>query len=307
MYKIKVEILSVIFNKPIDSDTFTYEDISLSIQGFKQDVSLVEISTDDNKSFQVNLSEVYKNAGPGFYSLTFMTSGIIDSEGFPGKDGKTVNWIYIPDGSVSIAANIYPEDAGYITQLINGSDLTISPSSAILAKYGDSITLTAHAKEGYDFEEWINKDNVYSAEEQIEFVALSNDEFIAQFSPKSYYVEIDPFCKGGSIIGTYSGIYSFGEELSLIAVPDEGFIFKNWIINGEEKNENAAFALTVNGDTNISASFVDGSGVDTLISNNKLVIYSIDGLLINDDASLETIQNLEKGVYIINGVKYIAR
>ncbi|MDE6697616.1 MAG: hypothetical protein K2K25_12120 [Muribaculaceae bacterium] len=303
----QVEILTVVFNKPIDSKTFTYEDISLSIQGFKQDVSLIEISTDDNKSFQVNLSEIYKNAGTGFYSLTFLTSGIIDSEGFTGKDGKTVNWIYMPDGSVSITVNVYPEDTGYITHLIDGSDLTISPSSVIPAKYGDSITLTAHAKEGYDFEEWINKDNVYSTDERIEFIALSNDEFIAQFSPKSYYIEIDAYCKGGSILGRDSGIYYFGEELPLIAVPDEGYVFYKWIINGEEISENSVFTYKVKEETRISASFIESSGVEIISEQNKIIIYSIDGLLINDDATLETIQNLEKGVYIINGVKYIAR
>ncbi|MDE5585863.1 MAG: InlB B-repeat-containing protein, partial [Muribaculaceae bacterium] len=301
-----INTLNVMFNKFIDPTSFSPEDIEMSAQGNRIESDGIVITSDDNKTFHMDLSAVDQST-LGFYTLTVNTQEITDAEGFNGRDGKTVVWSYFPDGNVSIAVSTYPENAGSVMQLIDGSDTPVSLSSGIKAKYGESITLTAVPEEGYDFEEWINNDRSYSSNAVIEFKAISNDELIAEFSPKTYSVEIDPFCKGGSILGTSSGIYSYGDELSLLAVPQEGYVFRHWLVNGEELKENSAYILTVKGTTSVSAVFTEGSGVETISGNPRIMIYSLDGLLIDEDATLDTIQNLDKGVYIINGVKFIVR
>ncbi|MBD5358801.1 MAG: hypothetical protein HDR88_17740 [Bacteroides sp.] len=305
--KTPLEGVNVMFNKHIDPSTFTSEDIEMAIQGEKIDVSGITITTEDNKTFHLDLSAINKDAVTGFYTLTVNTESVVDAEGFPGKNGKTAGWNYYPDGSVLIGISVYPKNAGSVKRNTEDGDQTITESSVINSNFGDNISLTAIPAEGYEFEEWTIFDDSYSSDKEIIVVAISNNEITAIFSPKSYAVEIDTFCEGGTITGTYSGIYPFGEELTFIAVPDNGYEFTNWIVNGETLKENAAFNYIVTGETTISAVFSDITGIDTITADSRIVIYSIDGLLISSDASVETIRNLEKGIYIVNGVKYIVR
>lgn len=297
-----IETLNVMMNKYIDPATFNYEDIEMTVQGSRIDSDGIIITTDDNKTFRLDLSKVDQSE-PGYHTITIKTADIVDAEGFVGKNGKTVGWSYYPDGKVSIGIDVYPENSGKVTQLIDGAETPITPSSVLRTPYGESITLAAFPEEGYEFAEWTNLDESYSSKEKIELTAISNSELTAEFTPKSYTVDVDSNCKGGSIYGISTGYYSFGDELSFTAVAEDGFVFKNWIVNGEEAGAELQLTLTVKGETKVSAVFLEGTGVDSLISRRKTVIYSIDGLLINSDATLETIENLEKGVYIINGVK----
>lgn len=294
--------LNVMMNKHIDPATFTSEDIDMTVQGSRIDSDGIVIMTDDNKTFRLDLSKVDQSE-PGYYTITIKTADIVDAEGFAGKNGKTVGWSYYPDGKVSIGIEVYPENSGKVTQSIDGAETSVTPSAVIRIPYGESITLAAVPEEGYEFAEWTIMDESYSSKEKIEFTAISNSDLTAEFAPKSYTVEVDSNCKGGSIYGISTGYYSFGDELSFTAVAEDGFVFKNWIVNGEEAGAELQLTLTVKGETKVSAVFLEGTGVDSLISRKKTVIYSIDGLLINSDATLETIENLEKGVYIINGVK----
>ena len=88
-----VESVNVVFNKTIDRTSFTTEDITLSYQGKRQDSDLIGISTADNRTFFLDLTEVNKLCGNGYYCLTVQTADITDSEGYKGKEGKSASWI----------------------------------------------------------------------------------------------------------------------------------------------------------------------------------------------------------------------
>lgn len=88
-----LETIKVIFNKTIDPATFTSDDLSMSYQGKKQDVSLIGISTTDNKTFTLDLTEINKLCGNGFYNLTVQTAEITDDEGYNGREGKSACWV----------------------------------------------------------------------------------------------------------------------------------------------------------------------------------------------------------------------
>lgn len=88
-----LETVKVIFNKTIDPATFTTDDLSMIYQGKKQDVSLIGISTTDNKTFTLDLTEINKLCGNGFYNLTVQTAEITDDEGYNGREGKNACWV----------------------------------------------------------------------------------------------------------------------------------------------------------------------------------------------------------------------
>lgn len=305
--KTPIASLNVMFNKYVDDSSFTADDIEMAVQGEKIDASGIAISTEDNKTFTLNLSAVNNNAAPGFYTLTVNTESIVDEDGFTGKNGKTVSWNYYPDGSVSTLVSIYPENAGSVRRNSEEGDLDIMASTVINSNFGDQISLFATPAEGYEFKEWTSFNASYSSDTEITLIAISNNEIAAVFSPKSYSVDIDSFCEGGTITGSYSGIYTFGEEITLIAVPDDDYVFTDWVINGEKLKDEPTLCYTVKGSTTISAVFADKSGIDSATADHKIVIYSVDGLVISSDADAETIRSLAPGIYIVNGVKYIVR
>lgn len=94
----KVNQIAVQFNKEVDPTTFTNDDLSLMVQGVKQDVSKVTISSEDNRTFLIDLSLLH--AGTGYYLLTVNTSDIMDSEGFYGENGKSVGWICMAEDAL---------------------------------------------------------------------------------------------------------------------------------------------------------------------------------------------------------------
>lgn len=72
-------------------------------------------------------------------------------------------------------------------------------------------------------------------------------------------------------------------------------VVKNF--DGSKMNPDLTFVWTVN-----------TVGVQTIIlTDGKADIYTVDGRMIARDADLGTVRSLDKGVYIINGMKYIVR
>ena len=50
------------------------------------------------------------------------------------------------------------------------------------------------------------------------------------------------------------------------------------------------------------------SCIDTIFNqNDKFKVYSIEGILISNNASIDELHKLPKGIYIVNGSKYIVK
>lgn len=103
-----VASIDVTFNKAVEASTFTTDDIALSLQGVRQDVSLITISTMDNVTFTLNLAqlnEAIAEAGSpnGYYVLTVQTAGITGADGFEGKRGTSVAWNVFDPTATGIA------------------------------------------------------------------------------------------------------------------------------------------------------------------------------------------------------------
>ncbi len=103
--------VTVIFNKSIDSESFTSDDITLYNQGDRLDVSEAEISAIGKREYRINLGNLTSKSG--FYILTVNTDGIKDFDGFYGSESSSVTWNQnIENNSVSLEEiekiTIYP-------------------------------------------------------------------------------------------------------------------------------------------------------------------------------------------------------
>lgn len=240
-----VNTLKVMFNKYIDPATFTAEDIQINVQGKEQDSQLVKISTEDNKNFVLDLTQLNASAGNGYYTLTVQTSGITDSEGFAGKTGKTASWTMFMNSQVKLITSVYPENAGEVIGRVAGNEVA----------YGTTIQLVAKAKEGYQFASWSLNGETISTNDTINQVALGDLTMVANFEKKTYQVNIEENCEGGSITQTYTGVYHYGDQLVLKAEADEDYCFAHWTVNGKQTEDAETLSLIVDKDLTVSASF----------------------------------------------------
>lgn len=273
-----VNTLKVMFNKYIDPATFTSEDIQINVQGKEQDSQLVKISTEDNKNFVLDLTQLNASAGNGYYTLTVQTSGITDSEGFAGKTGKTASWTLFVNRQVKLLTSVYPENAGEVIGRIAGNEVA----------YGTTIQLVAKAKEGYQFASWSLNGETISTNDTISQVALGDLTMVANFEKKTYQVNIAENCEGGSITQSYTGVYHYGDQLVLKAEADEDYSFAHWTVNGKQTEDAETLSLIVDKDLTVSASFKQEryeQNITLMRGWNWIASYLADPISASDIAS----------------------
>lgn len=273
-----VNTLKVMFNKYIDPATFTSEDIQINVQGKEQDSQLVKISTEDNKTFVLDLTQLNASAGNGYYTLTVQTSGITDREGFAGKTGKTASWTLFVNNQVKLLTSVYPENAGEVIGRVAGNEVA----------YGTTIQLVAKAKEGYQFASWSLNGETISTNDTISQVALGDLTMVANFEKKTYQVNIAENCEGGSITQTYTGVYHYGDQLVLKAEADEDYSFAHWTVNGKQTEDAETLSLIVDKDLTVSASFKQEryeQNITLMRGWNWIASYLADPISASDIAS----------------------
>lgn len=273
-----VNTLKVMFNKYIDPATFTSEDIQINVQGKEQDSQLVKISTEDNKTFVLDLTQLNASAGNGYYTLTVQTSGITDSDGFAGKTGKTASWTLFVNRQVKLLTSVYPENAGEVIGRVAGNEVA----------YGTTIQLVAKAKEGYQFASWSLNGETISTNDTISQVALGDLTMVANFEKKTYQVNIEENCEGGSITQTYTGVYHYGDQLVLKAEADEDYSFAQWTVNGKQTEDAETLSLIVDKDLTVSASFKQEryeQNITLMRGWNWIASYLADPISASDIAS----------------------
>lgn len=260
-----VESLSVSFNKTIDSETFTSDDLTCTVQGKKQDTSLISISTDDDQTFTLDFTALNDSAGNGYYTLTVQTAAITDSEGYSGSTGKTVGWTMFEGGVVQLLTDVQPATAGTIEITTSEDGQTSAPRRVSTTNdeagdssvdYGSTIYLTAMPETGYNFAYWTVNDEVISYDATLEQDAVDDLDVVANFELKTYAITVEYDESLGSVSGAYTGVYTHGDTLIFKATPIEDYVLSGWIIDGEAAGEEETLTLIVTSPVTVSATFV---------------------------------------------------
>lgn len=233
--------VTVCFNKPIDAATFTTEDLTLNCQGKAQDVSQIVITQVSNTEYKLDISAL--SAFNGYYVLTVQTAGIVDNEGFAGEAGKTASWVQYVDGKVNLMIQVTPDNAG-----------TVTPAAG-LYDYEEKLTLTATANEGYEFLNWSSNDEVIATTPTCEYLMEGDATLTATFALQNYNVEIVCNVNEGVVTGAGTGVYSYGNVLSLTAEPLNGYVFDGWYIADSKVAESSTYVHTVDSTVQIEARF----------------------------------------------------
>ena len=89
-------------------------------------------------------------------------------------------------------------------------------------KYGETAIISVKPNEGYHFVSWSDGETAMERE----IVVVENWDLTAQNEINVYTLEL--FAENGQIDGGSSGVYDHGTEMTITAVPNEGYHFVGW-------------------------------------------------------------------------------
>lgn len=113
---------------------------------------------------------------------------------------------------------------------------------------GTDVTLKATANEGYSFVNWTEDGNEVSTEATYTFTVSDDRSLVANFEQGyTINVAVDPK-DGGMVTGGSSGFYADGTQLVIKAIPNEGYRFVDWKIDGVNGSSEPTYTFIVDGD-----------------------------------------------------------
>lgn len=141
------------------------------------------------------------------------------------NDGDSTNPRPITVVSDTMLAPIFEKNQYEMVLVADGDTL-----NKVMVSYGDVIDEAmlgeAPAKEGYDFVGW--------TPELPYVVGTEPVVFEAQWSIKTFEITMDTLFENGSISLEYDDPVKYGDEITVTAVPSEGYHFKSWSDGSKE-------------------------------------------------------------------------
>ena len=143
-------------------------------------------------------------------------------------------------------------------------------------EYGTEITIVATPKAGYRFKKW-SDDNTQATRK----ITIEEDVYLeASFSRIPTYTVTVFEVTGGTTTLVGDTTLMEGENLSINAIPEEGYIFSQWLVNGEVNTDNPFVITAIDQDYYIEPVFVkEEMGVEQTTIDNAAQKYMVNGVL----------------------------
>ena len=140
-------------------------------------------------------------------------------------------------------------------------------SGAGIFTYDEEALISATPDIGYFFQSWTGdiEHNISSANTSL--IINENKSVTALFSPYEYSLSLTGG-EGGTVTG--GGQYSYGQEVAINAIPDNGYIFDSWTGDIEVNSSSPSQSITVDGNISITATFSllnENHSVLTILTN----------------------------------------
>jgi len=137
-------------------------------------------------------------------------------------------------------------------QLTITSQVGGTAEEAGLYPYGSKVAIFAQAQNGYAFNGWTGE-GVLDANAAATFITMTRDRNItAEFVPKQYQVSVLS-TPGGQATG--AGTYSYGQIVTLTALPEADGTFLGWYENDKNWTIDASLQVTADRDFSLVARF----------------------------------------------------
>ncbi len=117
---------------------------------------------------------------------------------------------------------------------------------------GETVTLTATPKYGYNFTGWYRGTTRVTTNTSYSFTVSADAAYTAKFSPLSYTVTANAGT-GGSVTG--GGTFAYNTSTTVKATPSTGYTFNGWYKGNTRVSTSANYTFTVTESVSLNAKF----------------------------------------------------
>jgi len=250
-----------------DLEAGTY-DYTVNREGYFDESGEAEIIDEDvtvtvvleEEPYTLDLTVNPANAGTVAGAGDYLAGTEVDIEALANDGYVFVNWTDQDDNVVSDDAEttfVMPESNTTLTANFELIDYSVTvhvdpeEAGAVIGEgsynMGDQVTVEATAAEGYEFVNWTDQDDIeMSDDEEYTFtMPAENVVLTANFEPLSFNLSLAVSPDGtGSVEG--DGVYLFGEEVLIEAVPETGYAFVSWTdADGDVVSDSPSESITM--------------------------------------------------------------
>ncbi len=151
--------------------------------------------------------------------------------------------------------------------------------------------MTAVPSTGYTFVNWTKDGLEVSTEATYSFVVSESAEYVANFQVESYIIAAT--ATNGTVTGT--GTYGYGSTCTLVAMPNQGYVFVNWTEDGVEVSTESTYSFEVTGPRTLVANFEEMTNHWT---PNQSFENTMDGIgIVLIDGVEQQSSTLELGIF----------
>lgn len=216
---------------------------------------------------------------PALGTIEGATSGVYDYgteltfTATPAEHQHFVNWsddvedaerTITVEGDITLTANFQVNEYAVAAEADAEQGVaivTVSDAEVSTVLPNTNVTFTATANPGYEFVNWTNNGEEVSTEASFSMPIVENTTLTANFNFVGFAITVasNNDVMGAAYINddaeqtTYVAAYE--EEVTLNAVPEYGYIFENWTLNGTEVSTEATATVQATAAANYIANF----------------------------------------------------
>jgi uncharacterized repeat protein (TIGR02543 family) len=208
--------------------------------------------------------------------------GLRAIDGTPGRASSPATWsdgLPTTFGAATVADYIYSLYASYspastgttsytLTTSASNGTITRAPNQTSYTA-GQTVTLTAAANTGYTFSGWSG--DLTGTTNPATLVMDSNKSVTANFTANLYTLSIS--ATNGSVTRSPSAAsYTYGQVVTLQAVPDAGYVFTGW--SGDASGTSSSTIVVMDANKTVTANFTAARYVLTVSGTHGVVTCS---------------------------------
>ncbi len=195
----------------------------------------------------------------------------------------------MPGEDVSLTANFAINT--YTISATSGPNGEITPSGDVVVEHGGSQNFIITPDTGYHIADVLVDGVSVGAVSEYTFVDVETDHSIhAEFAINFYMISVAAIpVEGGTVEG--EGNYFHGQQVTVLATPNEGYDFVNWSENGVVVSTDAEYVFNANNALNLVAHFElrTHAVVFDVVNGNGSLTASADG------------EEIASGDYVLEG------
>jgi len=154
------------------------------------------------------------------------------------------------DGTKFVTTTYNQNEYNLMVNEVGSGVVNVSPNYNTY-HYGDEVTLTATGDSGWGFTGWGGD---LSGNDNPATLTLSKDSTVtATFIQNNFTLTVNEADGGKVMFSPIKSTYSYGDQVTLIAIADPGWKFSGWI--GAVSSSNNPATLTITGNSTVTATF----------------------------------------------------